>query len=489
MESKFPEVCILEISSGLSKVFEILNKNPVEIVFLVEKRKFIGSITNGDIRRAMAGGATIESSIYDIANLNSTFVEENASAELIYRSFNNGVKWLPVLNPKKEIIEILSKNSERVIPISEPDIGPREIDLVNEVLTSNWISSSGIYINEFEKKFEEFTGAKHALSVCNGTQAIALALSALGVKSGDEVIVPALTFGATANAVIQIGAIPVFVDVEEDSYALSPKLIEKAISPKTKAIIVVHLYGKPARLSQIQEIANTRGIFLIEDCAEAIGTTITGKHVGSLSDAGTFSFFANKTVTTGEGGMVTFKDSEIFKTAKLIRSHGFDPSERYWHKVWGTNMRLTNIQAAIGVGQMERVESFIESKRRSAALYNKLFENLNLSQILKPHSYSWGNESNWLYVLELSQEISISELSGFLSQKRIETRRVFHPLPKQPAFKSYINPPQAFPISEIKYNQGLCLPSSTRLKDADIRTVVDEIACYLRNTNNQFRNF
>ena len=152
-------------------------------------------------------------------------------------------------------------------------------------------------------------------------------------------------------------------------------------------------------------------------------------------------------------------------------------------------MRLTNIQAAIGVGQMERVESFIESKRRSAALYNKLFENLNLSQILKPHSYSWGNESNWLYVLELSQEISISELSGFLSQKRIETRRVFHPLPKQPAFKSYINPPQAFPISEIKYNQGLCLPSSTRLKDADIRTVVDEIACYLRNTNNQFRNF
>jgi len=223
------------------------------------------------------------------------------------------------------VVDVLFKSEARTIPIAEPNLGPREIELVNETLTSNWISSSGIYVQEFEDSFSRYTGAKNVLSVCNGTQAIALALAALGIEPGDEVIVPALTFGATANAVIQVGAIPIFADVDASTFGLSQATIERVVTSKTKAILIVHLYGRPSNLEEILSYAKPRNILVIEDCAEALGTTFQNLHVGTQSDAGTFSFFANKTITTGEGGMVCFKDKAAYEKAKLIRSHGFDP--------------------------------------------------------------------------------------------------------------------------------------------------------------------
>ena len=469
---------LLQINSEIGEALDLLAKPGVNVIFLVEGKKLVASLTNGDVRRGFAKGATNKSKLAEVANMNPIYVRTNFTSLEIYKIFQSGVSHLPILNSMDEIIEIIDETLQVVIPISEPNIGSREIELVNAALTSNWISSSGVYIEDFEKMFANFIETKYSLAVSNGTQAIALGLSALGVMPGDEVIVPSLTFGATANAVIQIGAIPVFVDIDKDSYAIDPSLIQSQISNKTRAIIVVHLYGKPAQLALINEIAKEYNLFVIEDCAEAIGTYVMGQHVGAITDVGTFSFFANKTITTGEGGMVTFKSKEVYEKAKLIRSHGFDPANRYWHKTWGTNMRLTNLQAAIGVGQMERIEELISKKSFIAKTYNRMFREIEIDKILPPFNFPWGQESYWLYTIEFEEKIDVAAVADYLANNRIETRRIFHPLPIQPAFEIYNQSKLTYPVAKQKYEQGLCLPSSTNISERQIQKVVQTIAKY-----------
>lgn len=469
---------LLEMNSEIGEALDLLAKPGIDVIFLVEGKKLVASLTNGDVRRGFAKGATNKSKLIDVANMNPVFVRTNFTSLEIYKIFQTGISRLPILNNTDEIIEILDDTSQVVIPISEPNIGPREIELVNAALNSNWISSSGVYIEDFERMFANFIDTKYSLAVSNGTQAIALALLALGIIPGDEVIVPSLTFGATANAVIQIGAIPVFVDIEENSFAIDPSLIQSQISNKTRAIIVVHLYGKPAQLKLINEIAMKHNLFVLEDCAEAIGTYISGQHVGATTDAGTFSFFANKTITTGEGGMVTFKSKEVYEKAKLIRSHGYDPVNRYWHKTWGTNMRLTNLQAAIGVGQLERIEELISKKLLIGETYNRMFTEIQIDKILPHFNFPWGKESFWLYTIEFEKTIDVEAVAEYLANNRIETRRIFHPLPIQPAFEVYNRSKLTYPVAKKKYDQGLCLPSSTNISERQIQKVVQTVAKY-----------
>jgi len=477
---------LLEIESPISEALAMLDVDGTEVIFVTDKGVLKGSLTNGDIRRALASGSTNKASISDFMNPNPHFVLENASPLDTYRAFSRGVDCIPILNANHMVVDVLFKSETRSIPIAEPNLGPREIELVNETLTSNWISSSGIYVQEFEDSFSRYTGASNVLSVCNGTQAIALALAALGIEPGDEVIVPALTFGATANAVIQVGAIPIFADVDASTFGLSQATIEPVLTSKTKAILIVHLYGRPSNLEEILKFAKPRNILVIEDCAEALGTTFQDLHVGTQSDAGTFSFFANKTITTGEGGMVCFKDNVAYEKAKLIRSHGFDPKNRYWHLTWGTNMRLTNIQAAIGVAQMERIEELVGAKKRIAKTYDELIS-VNLAGfVLQGRETSLEGNSYWLYVLEFTKDVDIDGLVHYLSERGIETRRVFPPLNLQPAFQDYVLPNSTFTVSQKKFESGICLPSSTRLKLVDQVRVIDGVKNYL--IDNQYTN-
>lgn len=470
---------LVDIKNPLSEALSLLDTVGNEVIFIVEDGILKGSLTNGDVRRGLAGGSTNQESISAFMNSNPHFIFESASPLDTYRAFSNGVSCIPILNTNFVVVDVLFKSESRNIPIAEPNLSSREIELVNEALKSNWISSSGTYVQEFEDSFSRYTDAKFALSVCNGTQAIALALAALGVKPGDEVIVPALTFGATANAVIQVGAIPVFADIDDQTLGLSLATIEPKVTSKTKAILVVHLYGRPSELGEILEYAKSRGIYVVEDCAEAIGTTYKNRHVGTQSDAGTFSFFANKTITTGEGGMVCFRDRPTYEKAKLIRSHGFDPKNRYWHLTWGTNMRLTNIQAAIGVGQMERIHELVGAKRKLAEAYNVLISDKLSNHVRDPKASSIPGDSFWLYFLEFADSIDIEALILYLSERSIEVRRAFPPLNLQPAFQQYVTATEVFPVSQKKFESGICLPSSTKLQLIDQVKVIDAIQQYI----------
>ena len=241
-----------------------------------------------------------------------------------------------------------------MIPIYKPDLGGNEKKYVNECIDTSWISSRGRFVQEFERRFSERIKVAHATAVSNGTVALHLALEALGIQDGDEVIVPTLTYIASVNAISYTGATPVFCDSDALSWQMDPEDIRRRITPKTRAIMVVHLYGQACDMDAIMRIAKEHNLFVIEDCAEAFGTLYKGQHVGAFGDIATFSFFGNKTITTGEGGMVVSNDKALLERARHLKGQGLAAHREYWHDVIGFNYRMTNIQAAIGLAQLER---------------------------------------------------------------------------------------------------------------------------------------
>ena len=255
------------------------------------------------------------------------------------------------------------------IPVAAPALDGNEKAYVLDCLESTWISSTGKYLDRFEADFAEFCGVRHAVACSNGTTALHLALVALGVGPGDEVIVPTLTFVATANTVTYCGARPVFVDIDAETWYIDPAAIEAKITPRTKGIIAVHLFGHPADMKAIGTVASRHGLWVMEDAAQAHGAEIGGRRTGSLGDIATFSFFGNKIITTGEGGMVTTSDDDLAKRMRLLRTHGMDPDRRYWHPVIGYNYRMTNVTAAIGVAQLERVQWQLARRQELAGWY------------------------------------------------------------------------------------------------------------------------
>jgi len=348
----------------------------------------------------------------------------------------------------------------KFIPVSEPSITEKEIDYVTNAVKSGWVSSIGQYIDAFEKRFAEFVGTTYALTTSNGTTALHLALVTLGIKEGDEVIIPDLTFIATANAVTYTGAKPVIVDIERDTWCIDPQSVKKAITAKTKAIIPVHLYGHPANMDVINHIAKEYGLYVIEDAAEAHGAKYRGKKVGNLGDIGVFSFYGNKIITTGEGGMLTTNNEKIYKRAKFLKDHAMSVEKRYWHPEIGYNYRMTNLQAALGLAQLERIDELINKKIQIFEWYKEFFGDIQCIK-LNPQK-EWAKNVFWMVCLILDTDfgISRSELMAKLKEKGIDTRPFFYPISQMPMYNSGKINPVAYDISQ----RGLNLPSGVNLK-------------------------
>lgn len=356
------------------------------------------------------------------------------------------------------------KQATPSIPIAAPAMSKKEIDYVVTAIKNNWISSLGAYVERFEKNFALYCGRKYGVSVSNGTTALHLALMVLGINKSDEVIIPNFAFIAVANAVSYTGAAIVPVDIEPDTYNLDPQQIEKKITARTKAIIVVHTYGHPALMDPILKIAKKYRLLLIEDAAEAHGAEYKGKKAGCFGNISCFSFYGNKTITTGEGGMCLTNNRSLYKKMLLYRDHGMTKEKKYWHTVLGYNYRLTNIQAAIGCAQLERIETFIQKKREHAKQYLKLLE--PIPNIVLPVEKGYAKNSYWMFGIRVKQKNRNSIIQQ-LKKRGIESRVFFYPITDQPIYKKKIDAEQ-YPVTKAVSYSGILLPSSVALTNHDI---------------------
>jgi perosamine synthetase len=355
------------------------------------------------------------------------------------------------------------------IPVANPFFIGNEKKYVDDCMESGWISSAGKYVELFENGFAEFCGVKHAVACCNGTVALHLALLALGVQAGDEVIVPTLTFVATANAVTYCGARPVFVDSEMETWNLDPKQIEAKITPRTKGILAVHLYGHPAKMGELREIARRHNLFLLEDAAEAHGAMCDGRVVGSLGDVAAFSFYANKIITTGEGGMVVTDDDALAERARLLRGQGMDPNRRYWHTIVGYNYRMMNLPAAIGLAQLEKIDRQLELRSCVANLYVERLRHIS-GLSWQTEQKSWARHVYWMFNIVLESEMwqNRDVVIQMLSKQGIETRPVFYPVHSLPPYAASVGGEEAFPVAENLSRSGISLPTWAGLTENDI---------------------
>jgi len=342
----------------------------------------------------------------------------------------------------------------KFIPISQPSIGEKEIDYVTDAVKSGWVSSLGKYIDMFEEKFARFCDTKYAIATSNGTTALHLTLVSLGIMEDDEVIIPDFTFVATASAVKYINAKVVTVDIEEDTLCISPESIEKAITSKTKAIIPVHLYGHPANMDEINKIAEKYNLFVVEDVAEAHGAEVNGKKVGGLGDAGIFSFYGNKIITSGEGGMITTNSKELYEKLKYLRDHAMSKDKRYWHTEVGFNYRMTNLQAALGVAQFERIDELLAKKKE---IFEWYYEELKDIKNIKLNFQKDGYKNvYWMICLEIIgyDEKKRDSLMKMLKENGIDSRPFFYPVSDMPMYEKANTP-----ITHKVYQRGINLPS------------------------------
>jgi len=356
------------------------------------------------------------------------------------------------------------------IPIYQPDLSGHEQAYVLDCLQSGWISSRGTYIERFEHAFKQRIGAAHALSVCNGTVAIQVALAALGIGPGDEVIVPSFTYIASVNSIVAVGATPVFADSNVDTWQVDAEELERRRTPRTRAVMPVHLYGHACDMPAICAWASKHGILVVEDCAESFGTTLGGRHTGTFGDAATFSFFGNKTITTGEGGMVVFRQPHHHAAGFAYKTQGVSATRTYWHESIGFNFRMTNIQAAIGLAQLERADHAIARKRAIATAYEHGLAGLPMTfATLLP-----GVESSyWMISCTLGSKHMRDDLMAYLGEHGVETRPFFHPAHRLPMYQHHR---ALLPGAETLADTGLNLPSWPGLEAAQIERICGLVA-------------
>ena len=470
----------INTTATLRDVLVALDKNALGVVFLVDAERVMqGIITDGDIRRALLKGAQIIDPA--LSHMNGQFVsgsnlrDKRENLALM----NERIRNLPILDQAGRLVDVLLWSEYWRLPIMEPVLKGKEVEYVLDCLATNWISSQGKYVERFQESFQQYLPVRHALSVSNGTAALHLALAALGIGPGDEVIVPDLTFIAPASMVILCGARPVLVDVDPETWTMDPTAIESHITPRTRALLPVHLYGHPCDMDPIMEIARRHNLYVIEDCAEALGACYRGRRVGTIGDIGTFSFFANKVITTGEGGMVTTDNPELHQRMQLLRDHGMTKERRYWHQVAGFNYRLTNMQAAVGLAQMERIEEVLAYRDKIIARYDSQLG--AIGGITLPPRKPWGKNICWLYSIMIDEKqtgISRDTLMSYLAGQGIDSRPFFHPLHLQPPFASQAG--RHFPQADRQATHGLSLPTSNNITMEDIDKVCTAILSMTR---------
>jgi perosamine synthetase len=356
------------------------------------------------------------------------------------------------------------------IPVSAPDLSEREEEYVLDCIRSTWISSTGEYIGRFEQRFAELVGSKHAIACNTGTAALHLALLGAGVGPGDEVIVPTLTYIASANAVRYCGADVRFADSLPGTWNVDPRDVERLIGPRTKAIVAVHLFGEPADLEPLRRLADANSVALIEDAAEAHGGTYRGRTLGSIGAIGTFSFYGNKIVTTGEGGMVVTDDDDTARRMLQLRGQGQDFERRYWFPVVGFNYRMTNIAAAIGLAQLE---TFAEKLARRKEVADRYRSNLATSEIAFQASTEGGVTANWMVAVTLpvADAEERDRVGARLDESGVETRPFFYPLHTLPPYAGVAS--GSLRVAEDVAARGLCLPTSSVLSNDDVDRVCD----------------
>ncbi|MCR4315495.1 MAG: aminotransferase class I/II-fold pyridoxal phosphate-dependent enzyme [Planctomycetes bacterium] len=431
---------------------------------LADDGTLIGVVTDGDIRRKVIERKTLDLKVRDVMNASPTTMKATSKDDELIRKRSHKIKHIPLLDEAGKPVDIFT---ERFIPVAEPSLGDEEMMNVFECVASGWISSGGQFVRDFEELFAKYCGSKFAISTSNGTTALHLALAALGLTSGDEAIVPALTFIATANAVTYTGARAVLADVSRETWNIDPAEIERKITRRTKAIIPVHLYGLPADMDRVMEIARRNSLFVVEDAAEAHGASVSGRKVGSIGDAACFSFYGNKIITTGEGGMVTTDNEELARKMRILRDHGMNPERRYFHDVVGFNYRMTNIQAALGVAQLRKIDSLIAKKQRILKRYES-----NLSGVAGISFMPRGKSKEsvcWLVTIlvDAPYRLSRDQLAEKLREGEVDSRPVFLPVSEMPPYAS----DEKFPNADFVSARGLTLPTSPNLSDAEVERI------------------
>jgi perosamine synthetase len=465
------EEILVKQSASAHDALVLLDRTGNRFLFVVDDEgRMSGVLTDGDVRRGLLKGLDLDAEVSCFMRRDFVSLPMTASDAEISAILSERISFLPLLDDENRPVDYSSLWRHRRYPVAQPWLGGNEEVYVTECVRTGWISSQGRFVLDFEKALGEFHGAPHVLAVSNGTVALQLALGALGVGPGDEVILPALTFAATASAVIHAGATPVFADVDAATWMMAAEQIRPLITARTRAIIPVHLYGYPAAMPSIMDLAAEHDLLVIEDAAEAFGASVDGRLAGTFGHAACFSFFGNKTLTTGEGGAVLFRDEAVFQRGKILRDHGMDPARRYWHLEPGFNFRLTNLQAAVGLAQMERVGEILGRKQAILDHYMRRFGEMDEFVLQAP--VADGKPSCWLFTLLMSAEASINreEFAARLLQNGIETRPVFFSLPAMPAFSRYAEG-RNFPNSEDISARGVSFPSAVTLTDADLHEI------------------
>lgn len=461
------ENLIIDSSSSILEAMDLIDKNGLGICFVVKSRKLEGILTDGDIRRVLLAKKSTDEIVLNVMQKKYISLKVGSDIKTIQEHLVK-TDYIPIIDEENNLVDFASRARFHQIPLTQPILNGNELEYITDCINTGWISSQGKYVNLFEKNFAEYTGGNNACAVSNGTVALHLALIALGIKPGDEVIVPNLTFAAPVNAIIYSGATPVLIDVNKNTMSMDVEELRNAVTEKTTAIIPVHLYGHPAPMREIMEIAKSNNLIVIEDCAEALGSFYDDRHVGTYGDAGTFSFFGNKTITTGEGGMIIIKDKLAFEHAKVLRDHGMAKDKKYWHEYIGFNYRMTNMQAAIGVAQMEVATKFVKAKQDLAAEYNK---NLSVIKNLKfPGNFGNVINSYWLYTIVLPEELSDyrDKILDIMLKDGVEARPIFFPMSEMPPYQQYIDKRKEYTNSKYLSKSAISLPSGVNLTKHDI---------------------
>jgi perosamine synthetase len=401
-------------------------------------------------------------------------------AELSLEEMGDLAAIIPAADPEvrltyRAIPEFGATPRRSVIPVCEPTLGGNELKYVQQAIETNWISSAGRFIRDFETRFAEICGVKYGIACANGTVAMHLAMATLGLEPGDEVIIPTFTMIATANAVTYCDAKPVLVDMEPDYWQMDLNQIEAKITPRTKAIVPVHIYGHPTDMAPLMALAEKHGLMVIEDAAEAHGAEYKGQRAGGLGHAAGFSFYGNKIITTGEGGMVTTSNTALAHLAWNLRDHAFSHERHFWHKFIGFNYRMTNLQAAVGLAQVEQLDGFVTARRRNALEYNRRLH--GIPGIRTPAEAPWAKNVYWMYgilVDEAEFGMDRDALRRVLADHGIETRTFFIPMHCQPIYWQQFQG-ERYPVAEDLCRRGFYLPSASSLTIEEIEYVTDVI--------------
>lgn len=451
----------------IKEVMMCIDQNAKGTAFIVnDADQLVGIVTDGDIRRLLLEGYGLNQVIREYMHKNFVYASKGDEPADIRKKFSDSIKIIPVVDENMRLVDFSEYDENVHISLAQPQLNGNEYRYLMDAFLSTWISSTGKYVTQFEKDFADYCGVSYGVATSNGTSALHLALAALGIGPGDEVIVPDLTFAATINAVLYTGATPVIVDIEEDSWCMDPDQVQRAVTPNTKAVIPVHIYGQPCDMGRIVDIAQKHQLYMIEDCAEAHGAEWDHKKIGSFGVISCFSFFGNKVITTGEGGMCVTNNEDLNHKMRILRDHGMSQKRKYYHEVIGFNYRMTNMQAAVGVAQLERIDQILEWRMQLEEQYREIFAEAAGIQMQK-NSLLNRKKIAWL-VSVLVEEQKRDRVLQMLKDSQIDARAFFIPLSEMDIYRKYA---RECSVSKKIAGMGINLPTTCDMDEQKIKKI------------------